>query len=148
MESTMFTGAYRIMLIDDDIDFLMLLERRLAKEGFILESAASLQEAEELLPLFQPDLVLLDINVNGEDGRGFCFKMKQQAAYASSRVILLSGYDPDKGRASLFGADDVLSKPVNYEYLLQVIEQTRLGQLNLRLVPLTARASSPTLVHH
>jgi DNA-binding response OmpR family regulator len=107
----------RILIIDDDLDLLMLLERRLLKEGYNIETAASLPEAEEVINSFAPDLVLLDINVNGEDGRQLCWKLKKRNT-KDIRVIIMSGYDYDTGRAILFGADDLLPKPLHTEYLL------------------------------
>jgi DNA-binding response OmpR family regulator len=111
----------RILIIDDDIDLLMLLERRLKSEGYEIETAISLSEAEELLPYFVPHLVLLDININGEDGRQLCWKLKN-VMKDKPRVIIISGYDFNTGRASLFGADDILPKPLNTEFLLHTIE--------------------------
>jgi DNA-binding response OmpR family regulator len=108
----------RILIIDDDIDLLMLLERRLQKEGYELETAASLPEAEEVLPHFHPHLVLLDINVQGEDGRQLCWKLKHRPAIVPPKVIIISGNDFNTGRAVLFGADDLVPKPLNTEYLL------------------------------
>jgi DNA-binding response OmpR family regulator len=108
----------RILIIDDDLDLLMLLERQLDKEGYAIETAASLPEAEEILPQFLPDLVLLDININGEDGRQLCWKLKNSNDYPHSKVIIISGYDYSTGRALLFGADDLLPKPFHMEYLL------------------------------
>ena len=67
----------KILIIDDDLDLLMLLERRLLKEGYEVETAASLNEAEEILGYFPPQLVLLDININGDDGRQLCWKLKK-----------------------------------------------------------------------
>ena len=82
----------RILIIDDDIDLLMLLERRLVQEGYDIETAASLPEAEELIPSFRPQLVLLDINVKGEDGRILCWQLKKKrnskAGYSSYHVGL------------------------------------------------------------
>ena len=97
----------RILIIDDDIDLLMLLERCLDKEGYAVETAASLAEAEEVLPQFLPHLVLLDINVNGEDGRKLCWKLKNANEESAVKVIIFSGYDYSSGRAMLFGADDL-----------------------------------------
>jgi DNA-binding response OmpR family regulator len=108
----------RILIIDDDLDLLMLLERQLDKQGYAVETAASLPEAEDILPQFLPDLVLLDININGEDGRQLCWKLKKSDDYPRSKVILISGYDYSTGRALLFGADDLLVKPFHMEYLL------------------------------
>jgi DNA-binding response OmpR family regulator len=108
----------RILIIDDDVDLLMLLERRLEKEGYNIETAASLTEAEEILPEFTPHLVLLDINVNGEDGRQLCWKLKKTDDSFAVKVMLMSGYDYNAGRAALFGADELLSKPLHTDYLL------------------------------
>lgn len=111
----------RLLIIDDDIDLLMLLERRLLKEGYKVEAAASLPEAEEVIKSFKPDLVLLDINVNGEDGRQLCWKLKKATGNKAVKVIIISGYDYSAGRAVLFGADDLLPKPIHFDYLLSCI---------------------------
>lgn len=114
------TETKKILIIDDDIDLLMLLERRLQKEGFIIETAASLQKAEEVLLYFQPHLVLLDINIKGDDGRQLCWKLKKESNI-DVKVILMSGYDYNKGRAVIFGADEILPKPLVIEFLLHKI---------------------------
>lgn len=115
-------GLHRILVIDDDIDLLMLLERRLVQAGYKVETAASLQEAEELTIFFEPHLILLDININGQDGRQLCWKLKH-APGASTKVLLMSGYDCSISRAALFGADGMIAKPVPTEYLLHCIGQ-------------------------
>ena len=113
----------RILIIDDDIDLLMILERILDNEGYAIETAASLPEAEELLPLFSPHLVLLDINVNGEDGRQLSWKLKNLDLHPPVKVIIMTGYDFSTGRAALFGADDLVTKPLVKDYLLHRIDQ-------------------------
>jgi len=125
----------RILIIDDDIDLLMLLERSLVKEGYWVEAAASLPEAEEVIYSFQPHLVLLDINVNGEDGRQLCWKLKKQMGEKAIKVIIISGYDYSAGRAVLFGADDLLAKPFQFDYLSNCIK-VQLGD-SLNIVPLS-----------
>jgi DNA-binding response OmpR family regulator len=119
MCSAYLTMPNRILIVDDDVDLLMLLERRLQKEGYEVETAASLPEAEEMLEQFLPHLVLLDINVNGEDGRKLSWQLKVQSTPV--KVILMSGYDISRSRAVLFGADDMLVKPLYFEYVLQRI---------------------------
>jgi len=116
-------GLHRILLVDDDIDLLMLLERRLLKAGYVVETAASLLEAEEFIVYFEPHLVLLDININGDDGRQLCWKLKHAPDTCRTKVLLLSGYDCSISRAALFGADGVIAKPVHTEYLLHCINQ-------------------------
>jgi DNA-binding response OmpR family regulator len=113
----------RILVIDDDIDLLMLLERRLQKEGFEIETAVSLEEAKEILLYYEPDLVLLDINVRGDDGRRLCWEVKTTPDTSNIKVVLMSGYDFNKSRAVLFGADELVPKPLNIEFLLHRVTE-------------------------
>jgi DNA-binding response OmpR family regulator len=113
----------------------MLLERRLDAQGFSVETAASLSEAEEIIPVFDPHLILLDINVRGEDGRKLCWKLKMQEG-AEVKVIMMSGYDYSTGRAVLFGADDLLPKPLNTEFLLSRISALLLEEEQGLLIPM------------
>jgi DNA-binding response OmpR family regulator len=123
-----FKTPNRILVIDDDLDLLMLLERRLIQDQFEVETAVSLAEAEELLPSFLPHLVLLDINVNGEDGRKLCYNIKQIYGDAI-KVVIMTGYDYNHVMPVLFGADDLLSKPLHTEFLLH--------RISLHLLPKT-----------
>jgi DNA-binding response OmpR family regulator len=111
----------RILIVDDDIDLLMLLERKLKQEGYETETAVSLPEAEELIVYFDPHLVLLDVNLRGEDGRQLCWKIKHQPVYRIAKVVIISGFDYNPARAALFGADDILPKPFHMDYLLNRI---------------------------
>jgi len=120
----------RILIIDDDIDLLMLLERRLDREGYWIETAASLPEAEEIMGVFNPNVVLLDINVKGEDGRKLCWKLKRSDGESAPKVIIMSGYDFSTGRAVLFGADDLLPKPLNMDFLLHRIHTHMFGTVH------------------
>jgi DNA-binding response OmpR family regulator len=122
MGATHSAGANRILIVDDDVDLLMLLERKLLKQGFDVETAVTLHEAEEILEYFQPQLLLLDINLNGEDGRKLSFKLKRSDRHSGIRIIILSGYDYSASRAVLFGADELITKPLHLDYLLHRIE--------------------------
>lgn len=113
----------RILVVDDDVDLLMLLERQLIQQGYEAETAISLAEAEELIVYFDPHLVLLDINIRGEDGRQLCWKLKHQPVYRVPKVLIISGFDYNAARAAIFGADDILPKPFNTELLFDRINQ-------------------------
>jgi len=113
----------RILIVDDDVDLVMLLERQLKLEGYETETALSLPEAEQLVVYFDPHLVLLDINVRGEDGRQLCWKLKHQPVYRVAKVLIISGFDYSFSRAILFGADDILPKPFETQYLLDRISE-------------------------
>ncbi|MDB5197870.1 MAG: hypothetical protein JWP88_2241 [Flaviaesturariibacter sp.] len=112
----------RILVVDDDVDLVMLLERKLVNLGFEVETAISLPEAEDILREFHPQLLLLDINLNGIDGRQLSFKLRNSATHHNVRIIMLSGYDCSASRAALFGADELVVKPFSFEFLLNRIE--------------------------
>lgn len=113
----------RILIIDDDIDLLMLIERSLLKAGYEVETAVSLPEAEEIMLYYEPHLVLLDINVRGDDGRQLCWKLKKSAQTSGIKVLIMSGFDFSVSRAALFGADELLAKPLHTEYLLHKVAE-------------------------
>jgi DNA-binding response OmpR family regulator len=111
----------RILVVDDDIDLLMLLERKLQQQGYKVESAVSLSEAEYVFSLFKPDLVLIDINVSGDDGRQLCWKIKHARENQATKVILMSAMCCPTNRTLLFGADEFIAKPFMSEFLLQKV---------------------------
>lgn len=115
-------NAFRILVVDDDIDLLMLMERKFQKHGYVVESAVSLSEAEYVSAVFKPDLVLLDINVAGEDGRQLCWKVKHANNAKTPKVVLMSGMFYPTSRILLFGADDFIAKPFPPEFVEQRIE--------------------------
>lgn len=127
----MVNNTTRVLVVDDDIDLLMLLERKLQQQGYKVESAVSLAEAEYISPLFKPDLVLIDINISGDDGRQLCWKIKHAAESQSTKVILMSGLYYPTSKTLLFGADDFIAKPFAAEFLLQKMS----AQLQEGLVP-------------
>lgn len=123
----------RVLIVDDDVDLLMLLERKLKQEGYETETAISLAEAEELIVYFDPHLVLLDINIKGEDGRQLCWKLKHQPVYRIAKVLIISGFDYNASRAALFGADAFLPKPFHMEFLLNQVSDLSAGSVPLSL---------------
>lgn len=122
----------KILVVDNDVDLLMLLERTLNNEGYWVETAATLEEAGRLLHQFNPDLILLDVNINGQDGRYFCGKIKMGGLGSKVKVVLMSAYEYNTIRSSLFGADDFLAKPFSSEFILFKVQQ-HLLHLNTQL---------------
>ena len=61
-----------ILIVDDDADLSAIVARYLESEGFAVERAASAEEAYDVLATRAFDLVLLDINLPGDDGFAAC----------------------------------------------------------------------------
>jgi DNA-binding response OmpR family regulator len=78
---------------------------------FEVSAASDKAGLHEQLPLFKPDVVLLDVRLGGEDGRVLCREIKQQYANQNIGVILLSASPELLKNYRSCGADDVLEKP-------------------------------------
>lgn len=102
----------KILLIDDDVELNKLTSDYLMSKSFAVHQAYSGQEAVDLLPDVEPDVILLDIMMPGMDGYEVLKKIRETL---STPVIMLTarGDDVDKILGLEMGADDYLSKPFN-----------------------------------
>jgi CheY-like chemotaxis protein len=109
-----------IMVADDDMSILDVVGSMLEFAGYRVTHSST---AELVLanPKF-PDLFLLDVWINGTDGREVCRQLKQSAATKDIPVILFSASRGIEQSAHEAGADDFLAKPFHMTDLLQKIE--------------------------
>ena len=125
----------KILLVDDDIDFLAATRTRLESLGFNVTTAESVAEGIERLGEFSPDLAIVDLMLEEDDG-GFmlCHHIKKMNAelpiIMCSAVKSETGLDfdakTDEERAWIH-ADAWLAKPVRFEQLQS--EVTRLLEM-------------------
>lgn len=113
----MKTSTFKVLLVDDEPDFLYPLVRRLAKRQIDVETAGSGQEALGLLQKKQVDIVVLDVKMPGMDGLEVLRTIK--AEHGLVEVIMLSGHAcldaAIEGMEQ--GAFDYLMKPVDFDEL-------------------------------
>ena len=111
----------KILLIDDD----ELLHERVGEflrlNGFLCDALADSPRALEKLAAFQPDIVLLDVTMPGEDGFSVLLKIREKS---NVPVIMLTarGQDTDRIIGLELGADDYLPKPFNPRELVARIK--------------------------
>ena len=106
-----------VLIIDDELQMCRLLETIFTSQGAIVETALSGSEGLEKFPLFQPDLVLLDILMPGEDGIEICRQFREESTVPLILLTALSGGDHIV-RGLNAGADDYIIKPFEREVLL------------------------------
>jgi DNA-binding response OmpR family regulator len=80
----------RVLLVDDDPNFLRLLEIRLEQEGAVTFSAASGQEALEVLESFAPTLVIADLRMPGMDGAALCRQIRGDPRHRRLPILILT----------------------------------------------------------
>jgi len=112
----------KTLLVDDEESFRTILGKRLARRGMLVEHAGSGEEALEKLPIFRPEVVLLDVKMPGMGGLTALHKIK--AIDPSVEVVMLTGHaNMDIAIQGMeLGAFDYLMKPVELEELLYKLE--------------------------
>ncbi|MGH8213490.1 MAG: EAL domain-containing protein, partial [Rhodanobacteraceae bacterium] len=115
--------AYRILIVEDDASQALFAESILRKAGMVTQVLNEPIAVLEELDRFQPDLLLMDLNMPGCDGLELTALIREREGYVSTPIVFLSG-DPDADRqfAALdAGGDDFLSKPIRPKYLVSAV---------------------------
>ena len=107
----------RILVIEDDADLQRVLEYNLRQAGHEILAAGRGQDGLRLAQDFQPDLILLDLMLPGEDGLSIARRLRQTTQLP---IIMLSarGDEVDRIVGLEVGADDYVAKPFNPRELL------------------------------
>ena len=114
----------RILMVDDDELIISMLARALTKDGYITEILHSSAGAIETIMSWQPDLVLLDVNLREEISGLDLLRMLQEEG-ARFPVVMLTSDDSSESaiRALRYGASDYQNKPFNVEEIKIIIAQ-------------------------
>jgi len=109
-----------ILVVDDEAASREGLAGLLSAYGFNVQSAPDGHSALELLPHFQPDLVLLDVVMPELNGFEVCRQLKNNPDTRLTPVVLITALSEtqDRVRGLEAGADDFLSKPIDLSELL------------------------------
>ncbi len=107
-----------ILVVDDDPDLRRLISEFLSEHGYQVESAETVAQMRQLMAERQPDLIVLDVMMPGEDGLSAARQLASERG--APAVIMLSalGSDTDRIIGLEVGADDYLAKPCNPRELL------------------------------
>ena len=117
----------RVLLVDDETEFVTALAERLTLRGFDAQTAFSGEEAlEKINASPPPEVVLLDMLMPGMSGMEVLKQIKQD--YPQIRVILLTGRGSWDGIQGIReGAYDCLMKPIQIEELMHIMTSTGEG---------------------
>jgi two-component system, OmpR family, alkaline phosphatase synthesis response regulator PhoP len=110
--------APRILIVDDELDFIELLRYRLAGLGCEFIEANNGVEALAQARQFKPDLILLDILLPDLDGLSVCKILRRQPATKKTPVIFMSALSSSVTKRTVaVHADDFFTKPLDLEGL-------------------------------
>jgi two-component system, OmpR family, response regulator MprA len=117
----------KLLVVDDDASMRRMLALLLAAPNLQLEMASNGEEALALAERFDPDVVLLDIELAGMSGLDVCRALRAHArpAVAGAGIILMSGqygYGPADA-AGPVGADRLIGKPFKVQELRTLVRK-------------------------
>ena len=118
----------KILLIDDDVDFVKATQLALESDGYTVDAAHSGDEGLVKVMETVPDLIVLDVMMPGTDGWETCRRLKESDQTGNIPVIMLTavasnlrttGFTHEDGMMT--EAEEYLAKPVDTGELLKKI---------------------------
>lgn len=100
-----------VLFADDDEDLVKLVELKLSLDGFVVKACLNGMGLIETALKEKPDLILLDITMNGINGTDLCRLLKKTRETLHIPIILFSANDELASVAASCGADGYIEKP-------------------------------------
>lgn len=126
---------HRILIVDDDQDFLFQLKAQFEAAGFDVTTAHDGKSALRLLNGTQPEVAVVDLMMEKADmGFTLCYKIKKKNP--NIRVIMVTSVTSETGIAfeattreerAWIKADALLAKPIRFEQLLREVDRLLKG---------------------
>jgi len=109
-----------ILIVDDEEDILLVLQERFSVEGYDVSIAKNGEDALSQLNLKIPDLILLDLMMDGMDGMEVKKRLNQEERTADIPIIFLTANALTENKVMSFklGGDDYVTKPFEFNELL------------------------------
>lgn len=117
----MSTQQYTIMVVDDEENIRWLYKEELGEEGYSIATAASGEEALQMITEIKPDLVVMDIKMPGISGVDTLIKIKE--IDKNIPVILCSAYGDYKQDFSTWASDAYVVKSASLDELKKAIRE-------------------------
>ncbi|MCP4406834.1 MAG: response regulator [Gammaproteobacteria bacterium] len=116
------TERAKILLVDDDPGLLRLLSIRLKSGGFVVDEVESAAKALVRLPIFQPQVVITDLRMEGMDGMALFEFIHERFPTLPVIILTAHGTIPDAVQATRQGVFSYLTKPFDSKILLENVK--------------------------
>ncbi len=109
----------KILAVDDNSINLEIIEELLGSQYNLMTASTGI-EAFKMAKEFQPDLIILDIMLNGMNGYEVCQEIRKSSSLRHTKIIMVSAkaMESDRLKGYQAGADDYFTKPFDGEELL------------------------------
>jgi CheY-like chemotaxis protein len=115
----------RVLVVDDNATNSKLVQFVLSAKGYDVSMAADATEAVAAIGSFEPELILMDLQLPGIDGLELTRRLKADPATKSIVIVAATAYamKGDEERALAAGCDGYISKPINTRTLPRQVSE-------------------------
>jgi DNA-binding response OmpR family regulator len=102
-----------VLLVEDEDQLRRVMKDLLEREGYIVAEAQDGVQALDQVDRFNPDVIILDLNLPGLDGYGVLSQLRSRPATRDIPVVVLTAKGDEDNEVRVFelGADDFITKP-------------------------------------
>jgi two-component system response regulator MprA len=113
----------KVLVIDDEENIIEFIRLGLRYEGFQVESASDGEQGVNAAQRIDPDVIILDVMMPGIDGLEVCRRLRSNPTTIDIPILMLTAKDDVRDRITGLrtGADDYLTKPFDFDELLERI---------------------------
>ncbi len=125
----------RLLIVDDDLSFRRLVEKEFKALDYTVKCVSDAEKALEVLDVFRPHIIILDLLLPKMDGFELAKRIKQKPGFQSIHILMVTAVYLDeedikraiKGGANgyFFKPDLILTKPVHIKELRDAVESMR-----------------------
>ncbi len=114
---------FRVLIVEDDRAQSMFAESILRKAGVETHAVLEALDALDILQQFDPELILMDLNMPGCDGIELTTLIRERERFLNTPIVFLSGEQDSERRfdALNVGGDDYLTKPIRPKHLISAV---------------------------
>ncbi len=115
----------KVLIADDEPNIVTSLEFLMEQSGYTVRVARNGEEALQLVGVFEPDLILLDVMLPLRSGFEVSQKIRENAAWSQIKIVMLTakGRDIEVTKGLALGADAYITKPFSTKELLARVRQ-------------------------
>ncbi|MES2429729.1 MAG: response regulator [Bacteroidota bacterium] len=106
-----------VLIVDDEKDLLLLMKFKLRIEGFKAEISLNGENIIDMLHTLQPDIILMDIHMEGIDGGTLCHLLKTNHSTSQIPIYMFSANDNINLITDQCGANGFIKKPFDIQKL-------------------------------
>ncbi len=114
---------FRVLIVEDDRAQAHFAESILGKAGVQTQAVTESLDALDALDAFDPELILMDLNMPGCDGIELTTLIRERERFLNTPIVFLSGEQDSERRfdALNVGGDDYLTKPIRPKHLISAV---------------------------